>query len=57
VAGGREAKARQEAALAAATAMRDALLDRLNWQLAELSASLDRMAAAHAVMVAELAPG
>jgi len=37
--------------------VRDAVLDRLDWQLAELRASLDRMAAAHAVMVAELASG
>ena len=33
----------------------NAVLDRLEWQLAELRASLDKCAAAHAVMVRELA--
>jgi len=37
-----------------AMAARDAVLDRLAWQLAELRASLDRCAIAHAVMAAEL---
>jgi len=44
------AKARQQAAMAA----RAAVLDRLAWQIAELRASLDRCAAAHAVMAAKL---
>jgi hypothetical protein len=43
----RRAKAREQAALAAATAAREAVLDRLDWQLAELRASLERCAVAH----------
>jgi hypothetical protein len=50
----RRAKAREQAALAAATAAREAVLDRMAWQLAELRASLDRCAAAHELMRAEL---
>jgi len=46
----RRAKAREQAAQAA----REAVFDRLAWQLAELRASLDRCAIAHAVMAAEL---
>jgi hypothetical protein len=42
----RRQKARQEATLAA----REAVLDRLQWQLAELRASLDRCTAAHEAM-------
>jgi hypothetical protein len=48
-------KARQQAALAQATAAREAVLDRLQWQLAELRASLERAAVAHEAMRAELA--
>jgi hypothetical protein len=51
----RRAKARHEAALAQATAAREALLDRLQWQLAELRASLDKIAVANAAMATELA--
>jgi hypothetical protein len=51
----RRAKARQQAALAQATAAREAVLDRLQWQLAELRASLERAAVAHEAMRAELA--
>jgi len=47
--------ARERAALAAVAVHRNAVLDRLEWQLAELRASLDKCAAAHAVMVRELA--
>jgi hypothetical protein len=50
----RRAKAREQAALAAATAAREAVLDRLQWQLAELRASLDRMAVANGAMAVEL---
>jgi hypothetical protein len=39
-------KARKEAALAA----REAVLDRLAWQVAELQASLDKAASFHATM-------
>jgi hypothetical protein len=46
----RRAKAREQAVLAA----REAVLDRLAWQLAELPAQLDRCAAAHAAMAAAL---
>jgi flavin-binding protein dodecin len=53
----RRAKARQEAALAQAIAAREAVLDRLAWQVAELRASLDRCAVAHEVMYAELMVG
>jgi hypothetical protein len=41
---------RQEAALAA----REAMLDRMAWQMAELRESLDRCAAFHAAMRVEL---
>ena len=51
----RRAKARQQAALAQATAAREAVLDRLQWQLAELRASLERAAVAHEAMRPELA--
>jgi hypothetical protein len=47
----RRAKARSQAALAA----REAVLDRLAWQIAELRAGLDRCAVAHAAMAVELA--
>ena len=46
----RRAKAREQAAVAA----REAVLDRLAWQLAELRANLDKCAVAHAAMAAEL---
>ena len=46
----RRAKAREQAAMAA----REAVLDRLAWQLAELRASLDKIAVANAAMEAEL---
>jgi hypothetical protein len=36
-------------------AAREAVLDRLAWQIAELRASLDKMAVANAAMAAELA--
>jgi hypothetical protein len=35
-------------------AAREAVLDRLQWQLAELRASLDKIASANAAMAAEL---
>ena len=47
------AKARQQAALAQAVAAREAVLDRLAWQVAELRASLDQCAM-HEAMAAEL---
>jgi hypothetical protein len=50
----RRAKAREAAALGAAMVAREAVLDRLAWQLAELRASLDRVAVANAAMAAEL---
>ena len=54
----RRAKApREQAALAQAMAAREAVLGRLAWQLAELRASLDRCAVAHAVMAVKLACG
>jgi hypothetical protein len=46
----RRRKAREQAAVAA----REAVLDRLQWQLAELRANLDRCAVAHAAMAVEL---
>ena len=46
----RRAKARQAAAVAA----REAVLDRLAWQIAELRANLDKMAVANAAMAAAL---
>jgi len=49
------AKARQQAALSAAMAARLAMLDRIEWQLAELRRDLDRAAAAHEAMMAEFA--
>ena len=42
---------------AAAVAAREIMFDRLQWQLESLRASLDRCAAAHAVMAAEFACG
>jgi len=48
------AQAARAAALAQATAAREAVLDRLQWQLAELRASLDRCAVAHEAMAREL---
>jgi hypothetical protein len=48
----RRAKAREQAAMAA----REAVLERLAWQAEELQASLERCAAAHAVMAMELSP-
>jgi len=57
----RRAKAREQAALAAreaalaqANAAREAVLDRLAWQIAELRANLDKCAVAHAAMAREL---
>jgi hypothetical protein len=47
----RRAKAREQAALAA----REAVLDRLAWQVAELRESLDKVAAFHAIVAQELA--
>ena len=46
----RRAKAREQAAQAA----REAVLDRLAWQIAELRVNLDKCAFAHAAMAAEL---
>jgi hypothetical protein len=37
-----------------AVAAREAVLDRLAWQIAELRASLEKMASAHAAMAAAL---
>src|SRR5215467_9761182 len=45
---------RQKAAEQAALAHAATVLDRLQWQVAELRASLDRCAAAHSIMAAEL---
>jgi hypothetical protein len=50
----RRKAAREQAALAAAMAAREAVLDRLDWMVAELRLSLDRCVAAHEVMRAEL---
>jgi hypothetical protein len=50
----RRAKARERAALAAAMAAREAVLDRLAWQIAELRSSVERAAVAHAAVAAEL---
>ena len=50
----RRAKARQQAAPAQAMAAREAVLDRLRWQLAELRANLDKIAIAPAAMTVEL---
>ena len=50
----RRAKAREQAALVQAAAAREAMFDRLAWQVAELRAHLDRLAAANAAMAAEL---
>jgi hypothetical protein len=50
----RRAKAREQAALAAAIVAREAVLDRLQWQIESLRASLDKIAVANAVMAAEL---
>jgi|SRR5262245_60374992 hypothetical protein len=47
---GRRAKVRSQAALAA----REAVLDRLQWQMTELRVSLERCAAAHELLRAEL---
>jgi hypothetical protein len=48
------AKARSQAALAQAVAAREAVLNRLHWQLAELRANLDKIAVANAAMAAAL---
>src|SRR5262249_9024689 len=48
------AKAREQAALAQAIAAHAAVLARLQWQLAELNASLDKIAQANAAMAAAL---
>jgi hypothetical protein len=45
-----------QAALAQAIAAREAVLDRLQWQIAELRASLGKIAVAHEAMAAELVP-
>jgi hypothetical protein len=50
----RRKQAREQAALVIATAAREAVLDRLAYQLAELRACLDRAAQANAVMAGEL---
>src|SRR5262249_50272046 len=50
----RRAKAREQAALLSTAAAREAVLDRLAWQIAELRASLDKCAAAHEAMAREL---
>ena len=50
----RRKQAREREALAAATAAREAALDRLAYQLAELRGALDRAVARHAVMAQEL---
>jgi hypothetical protein len=44
----RQKKAREQAALAAAMAQRQAMFDRLEWMLAELRADLERVAGTHA---------
>ena len=44
----RQKKAREQAALAAAMAQRQAMFDRLEWMLAELRADLDRVMGTHA---------
>jgi len=46
--------AAREAAVAQAAAAREAVLDRLQWQLAELRESLDKIAVANAIMAVEL---
>jgi hypothetical protein len=46
----RKAKGRQQAALAHDAAAREAMLDRLHWQVVELRASLDRAAAFNAAI-------
>ena len=46
----------QQAALAQAIAGREAVFDRLAWQLAELSASLDKIAMANALGAQGLEP-
>jgi hypothetical protein len=51
----RRAKAREQAALAQAAAAREAVLGRLQWQIAELRASLDKIAVANAAMARALA--
>jgi hypothetical protein len=50
----RQAKARQEAARTQALAAREVVLDRLQWQLASLRASLNKIAVANAAMAAAL---
>jgi hypothetical protein len=50
----RRAKARQQVAQTQAVAAREAVFDRLRWQVAELRTHLDRLAAANAAMAAEL---
>ena len=50
----RRKQAREREAMAAAAAAREAMLDRLEWQLAELRACIDRAAMANAVMAAML---
>jgi hypothetical protein len=51
----RRAKAREQTALAQAIATREAVLDRLQWQIESLRASLDKIAVANAAIAAELA--
>ena len=51
----RKAKTRQDAALAAATAARVAVLDRLDWQLTDLRAAIDRAARYQAIAAAVIA--
>ena len=50
----RRKQAREREALAAAAAAREAVFARLDWQLAELRACIDRAAMANAVMAAML---
>ncbi len=51
----RKAKARSQAALIAATAAWNAMLDRLDWQLTDLRAAIDRAARYQAIAAAVIA--
>jgi hypothetical protein len=50
----RRAMAREQAALAQAVAAREAVLDRLQWQIESLRANLEKVAVAQAAITAEL---
>jgi len=50
----RRAKAREQAAVAVREAALAAVLARMRWQLAELNASLNKIAVANVAMAAEL---